>query len=524
MTEHEANANDVSSVPLPAHRSEPFIPDRADSWFACASFLLGFLFIRWVFFSWQGWGVSLFTFIYISAVTLYLHKKGRIMSGEAWYWLSILLFTGLSFSLWQANSLLPWRALLLFCAAVYWVLSATKMTLLGITSNWLPLDYLHGLVVVPFQNFGSQYRSMTFLRKKHGVFEKQLISIGLGVLLALIVLAVVSPLLIRADAGGFEAIILGIGRWLQWVPPINTELLIHAVLAIPTAAYLYGLVVGSAHGRRSVGYNFSAIRISVDAFRKLPAITVTIMLGLISGLYLVFIFSQLPYFFSAFFGVRPEGWQLYSEYARRGFFDLCVIAVINLMVLVATNLGVEKDKRKMSPLRMLNSLLALLTILLIATAFSKVALYISVYGLTVERLLPSVFLVFLAVVFGGVIALQRRQFSIMRLAAFVGVALLCMLCLTNLDSFVANYNAERYLSGTLAEFDVIVLYRAGPAGVNAALKLYELTDDIKLRESLNQYLNSVSYVTSITSGTLRDTLQNTLARRKLAQHALWNDR
>lgn len=335
----------------------------------------------------------------------------------------------------------------------------------------------------------------------------------------MIVSAVVSPLLLRADSGGFEVFIRSINRWLQLAPPIDTELLGQVLLAIPTAAYIFALVAGSAYGRGSTAYNADTAGGFRDSLRKLPALTVLTMLGLISGLYLLFILSQLPYFFSAFAGVRPEGWQSYSEYARRGFFELCIIAVINLSVLATANLSFEKGKQLSTALKVLNSSLAILTILLIATAFSKVALYIGIYGLTVERVLPSVFLVFLTVVFSGVVVLQRRRFSIMRLASYVGVTLLCVLCLINLSGLVVDYNAERYLSGTLAGFDVAILYRAGPAGVDAALRVYKLTDDEKLRESLDQYLLFMYQVTAASSGTLRDTLQSTLARRKLAQHS-----
>lgn len=180
MTKHELNASGDSSIPLPAHRSETFKADRTDGLFACLAFALGFLFIRWVLFLGHGWGVSLFTAFYSGVVTLYLSKKGKRMSGEAWFWLAILLLTGLSFSLWPADSLLPWQMLLLFCSAVYWVLSATKMTLFGKTSDWLPLDFLHGLLVIPFMNFGSQYLGMAALRKKQRKFERKFISAGLA--------------------------------------------------------------------------------------------------------------------------------------------------------------------------------------------------------------------------------------------------------------------------------------------------------------------------------------------------------
>lgn len=496
---------------------EPFVADKTDSMFALVAFALGFFFMRWVFFSWRGWGVSLFTALYCGAVTLYLRQKGVRMTRAGYFWLTILLLTGISYSLWENNGLEPARDLFLFLTAVYWVLSATGMPLLGKTSDWLPLDGLHGLVVIPWRNFGSQYQSLAVLCKNRGTAGKHLASIGLGLMLGLIVMATVLPLLIKADSGGFSRITNDIWRYFQWMQGDITRLFLQGLLAIPTAAYLFALVAGCAHRRGSPSFQQDSVQRSVDSLKILPAATVFTVLGLLSGLYLVFIGSQLPYFFSAFVGQRPSGWQVYSEYARNGFFELCSIATINLAVLAMANLSSKRTGRDSVALRVLNCLLALLTLLLIATAFSKMTLYIKVYGLSVRRLLPCAFMAFLAVVCGGIVALQRRKLSIMRLAAGVGAVMLCALCLLNPDGLVAHYNANRYLSGTLAGFDVEILHRAGPAGVDAALLVSDRTSDETLRAALDEYLLGQQQATALSSGQPSDTLQNALARHQLAK-------
>ena len=47
-----------------------FKPDICDFIFALVAFVLGYLFSRWVFFFWQGWGVSAFTTAYLLAATV----------------------------------------------------------------------------------------------------------------------------------------------------------------------------------------------------------------------------------------------------------------------------------------------------------------------------------------------------------------------------------------------------------------------------------------------------------------------
>ena len=112
----------------------PFEADRNDIIFALLAFILGFIFARWVLFSWQGWGVTLFTLFYCSAVTGYLLKKGVHIPQAGWFWLAVVILTGISFSLWTSNGLEPWRSLLLFCGAIYWIICAAGLPILGKTS------------------------------------------------------------------------------------------------------------------------------------------------------------------------------------------------------------------------------------------------------------------------------------------------------------------------------------------------------------------------------------------------------
>ena len=508
-------ADNSARLAEPTPQSKSFQPDRADEWLAYVAFLLGFLFMRWVFFHWQGWGVSLYTALFIAVVLFYLRQKKKSMTGESWFWFTILLLTALSFSLWPGQSVFGLRALLLLGVAIYWVWTAADATLCGKTSDWLPHDLLCSIIYTPFENFSAQYRSLAAARKRQNRVASEHWPIVLGVLLAAAVISVVGPLLIQADAGGFAALLRNLQPQLDRLGKIDPVLLVQILFSIPTAAYIFGLLAGSIHGRR---VELKRAENSVNALRKLPSATVLTLLLLLNGLYIAFIASQLPYLFSAFSGVVPSGWESYAEFARRGFFELCVIAVINLLVLTCTHLGIEITKRQSAATRVPNALLAVLTLVLIATACSKLVLYISIFGMTVQRLLPGVFLIFLAIVFGAVIVRQSLRFSIMRLAAFTGATLLCLLCVMNTDALVVNYNADRYLSGTLEEFDPVVLYRSGTAGLGAALLLYEQSDDQQLRDELNKYFDFISWKSEDSAKTLRDTLQDALARRQLVEH------
>lgn len=498
-------------------QKESFEPDSKDGIFAISVLILGFLFARWVLFYWQGWSVTVFTAGYFGAISIYFRKKGILISGEGWFWLAVTVLTGISYSFWNNYGLEPWRSLLLFSGAVYWVINVTGLTLLGKTSNYLGVDFLNGLLVIPFNNLDCQFKSLAFLGGKKRTASSQLFSIALGIFLALIVGGLVLPLLIEADSGGFAKITNGILQSVQGLQNKAAELFFNMVIGIPTAVYIFGLVAGSVHKRGCFPLKKDDLQRNLSSLGLLPATTVYILLGMVCGLYAVFIISQIPYFFSAFVGERPDGWLVYSEYARKGFFELCTIAAINLSLLAAANLFSKIQRCDSSLLKTFNVLLALLTLVLIATAFSKMTLYIGVYGLSVRRLLPSVFLIFLAVVCGGVIAMQKKQFSVLRLAAFTGAVMLCLLSLSNPDGFAARYNAERYLAGTLSSFDVEILYRGGPAGVEPALKVYSRSSDPLLREQLQVYLGNQQQQSTRYAVTPWDNLEYIRARQMNAR-------
>lgn len=492
---------------------EPFAPDRSDVIFALLAFGLGFFFVRWVLLANGGWGVTLFTLGYGAVVLVYLFNKGVAITREGWFWLAIMVLTGLSYSLWTGCGLEPWRGLLLFCSAVYWVVSAAGVALRGETSDWIILDGLNGLLGIPFRNFSCQYRSLAYLGRNKRSASKQIIAVALGLFLTAIIAAMVLPLLLQADSGGFSKITHGLFIFLQGLSEDFGQYLGNGLLAVPVAAYIFALVAGSAHKRNTTLFTEDSSIKALGTLRVLPMATVYTILGLLCSLYILFIGSQVPYFFSAFVGQRPEGWQVYSEYARSGFFELCRIAAINLSVLTIANFMSIKPFRASKALQILNALLAVLTVVLIFTALSKMAMYIGAYGLSMRRLLPCFFMVFLAVVYGGVVAMQKWQFSIARLAVGAGVVMLCLLCLVNPDGYVANYNANRYLAGTLSEFDQTISYISGPAGVDAAVKVYTQTADPALRVELEQYIRIQQEQAAGYSGQHQDNWERAKARQ-----------
>jgi hypothetical protein len=490
-------------------KAKAFLPDNTDRVFALLAFIIGYLFSRWVFFSWQGWGVAAFTTIYCVSAAVYTRNKGFALKGEGVFWLIAAWLTGLSFALCPAYGLGPLRCLFLFCAAVYSVMSLTKTQIEGRTGNLLVLDGINLTVVIPFLNFLNQYASLAAKNNRQKSRFRAYVSVFAGIVIALSGLFAVIPLLLSADSGGFAKIVEYLT--LNFSNEKILRFMLYFLLSIPMAAYIFALFSGCGHRRSCDTFEKAEAGKAVSALRIVPEGTVYTVLGILCFVYLVFIFSQIPYFFSAFFGKRPEGFLAYSEYARRGFFELVRLAAINLAVLTAANTMSRKHREQSIALRVFNVALALLTLLFIATAFSKMALYINAYGLTMPRLLPCVFMGFMALICLGVIAMQKWKFSIIRVAAFSGALILCALLLSDPDAIVVKYNTNRFLNGTLEEYDTEILRRAGPAGVQPALDVYAATGDRRLKGEMEDYLITQRNIASEKRNTARYDLQSKTA-------------
>ena len=212
-------------------------------------------------------------------------------------------------------------------------------------------------------------------------------------------------------------------------------------------------------------------------------------LSAISACYLLYLFSQLAYFFSAFRGFLPDGQITYAQYARKGFFEMCIIAVINLMIVFFTLLIAKKKEGKVcNAIKILATFVATFTLIIIATAISKMVLYIDAYGMTVLRLTTSAFMVFLAVVFVSVILrIFFIRINIIKTALVAAGCILLLLGTVNVNAVCARYNYESYISGRLTSVDVKAMYQLGDEGIPYLVKLYD-DDDPAVSSKANTYL------------------------------------
>jgi hypothetical protein len=123
-------------------------------------------------------------------------------------------------------------------------------------------------------------------------------------------------------------------------------------------------------------------------------------LGSLIALFAAFVIVQLRYFFGGDALVQATAGMSYADYARRGFFELVTVAALVLPVLLSANALLRRATPRTDVVfRALSGTLLGLLGIIMYSAIARMQLYMSVYGLSMDRLLATVFMGWLAIVF-----------------------------------------------------------------------------------------------------------------------------
>jgi hypothetical protein len=378
--------------------------------------------------------LAFFTIVYEAVVLFFVYRSGRRPTKESFFWMAVMLALAIPYMFWSFMEGV--QVIALFGIAAYWTLSVTGALMEGTrTSDWIFLDIQNSLIWVPFRNF-LVHGKVLYNGIKKGKKGEKMFALLLGILVSIPVLIIVLPLLASADAA-FEKMIFGIFRNMSSHFMI---IFIRVLITLPITAYLFGLVFGSVWKKNTDHFDRTRVSDGMRSLHRVSDVTVYTVLFIICCVYILFIGLQGRYLFSAFAGVRPEGFS-YAEYARRGFFELCAIGALNIGILATANAFSKTPRRISRGLKAGNTALSVLTLLLLATAISKMFLYMSAYGLTEKRILTSTFLVWMVLVFVCLIVEQWKEIPLIRIVVIAGTILFCLLCVIDVRSCIRIYNA-----------------------------------------------------------------------------------
>ena len=280
---------------------------------------------------------------------------------------------------------------------------------------------------------------------------RPVLSLALGLLLALPVVSVMAVLLASADPVFDQQLqnlfqYLRVEKLAEYLYRLSYIILLAYLFA---GVLLYAMLSSSKERVTSTG----ALRLS-PFLGWLEAVTILTCVNL---LFVFFVAIQFRYFFGGQANINLEGFT-YATYARRGFGELLAVAFISLLLFLVLS---WVTRRQAGSSRRLFSALGILLVGLVAvilvSAFQRLLLYEDAYGFTRLRTYTHIFMIWLGILLLATATLEwfgrLRYFALAALLACLGFGL--SLNLVNVDAFIVRQNITRLIQQ--AELDTAYL-------------------------------------------------------------------
>lgn len=445
--------------PIPEPVPEPALIARGREFaFGGAVLLLAVLLCNFSLYGGLHLAFGLVAAVLIGASWLYLRKSGRRFGSYEKALLILALLICLGFGRSDDVSIKLVMVLFIFVAV-------NLALCIGTGQNRRSPNGAMSLLDVPrafFRlGFGSLARSANGIAsgvRQGGTATRRISAVGTGLLISIPLLLVMVSLLTSADAA-FEGL-------MDLLPEFELAEYFHSAL--------WGFFLAWILYTRGISLAKDCKPVPADRTDKgINALTMNTVLIMVCLVYVVYLLSQLAYLSGGLSGILPEEYTL-AEYARRGFFEMAWLCILNLGLLCLVIWKIRQEKLPRLT-KIAGTFLGAITIFLVLTASAKMIMYIGSYGLTRQRVLTEVIMLWLSLTTVLVtIRLYRPGFGYMKAVVLTALVLGALVFWVDVDSVVARYNVDAYQSGKLATVDVSYL---DDLGTSAFPQLLELTRD-----------------------------------------------
>ena len=451
-----------------------------DALFAWLSIAVGFAFVRAMPLNRTTLGSVLFFLLLYAFGGIYLRTSGVRLTRSAYLLAvcAVILSVGM---LTNGNATTRgFLSLFLVLAFPFWLYFASGLGGRDMLGNDLIPYALRAVFVVPLTSLEHIFPALFAFRKKNAGVSRIFRTVGwiaLGLCVA-VVPTVIVILLLSYDKGFMNLL----DRIFSFSIDGVWEFIRDLVLGFFVAVLVFGILFG-VKWRKDRSKDIPEAPVKVD-LRVFPKALLCTAITPILVVYVIFFISQWDYYISAFTHVLP-GDLTYAAYAREGFFQLCGVCALNAVLLILFRLLMRHGTKARDLVETLySSVISIFTLILIATAMSKMFLYIDSYGLTHKRVYASWLMLVLAISF----VLVQVSSVCKKLRLIPAIALTAVLCfgliaLPDVDGMIASYNVNAYLNGDLGEIDVESIAAYGASSVPA---LVELRDTLTARPATTE--------------------------------------
>ncbi len=190
--------------------------------------------------------------------------------------------------------------------------------------------------------------------------------------------------------------------------------------------------------------------------------------------FILFDIIQFLYLFSNKFQLPTE--LTYSEYATKGFYQLCGVVIITVALVMITMALAKKKEATGSygiSLKVVLSLILISNYVIGASSLFRMYRYIEAYELSIKRLLVAWFIcVLIAFLTGLLVKIWKPGFSVISYFGITSLLFILVLNFGNVNKIVADYNVGQYLKNPVEnKIDIDYLAKLGPSGIPATIKL-----------------------------------------------------
>lgn len=259
-----------------------------------------------------------------------------------------------------------------------------------------------------------------------------------GLLIAAPLLLIFGSLFVAADAV-FEGLVRGVFDF--GLDEVFGHLLLAGFVAWVSAGLLRLAFLGREPGWTSPDR---------PANLSLGSTELGIALGLLNALFFAFVAIQVRYLFGGLEGISISG-LTYAEYARRGFFELVVVTALVLPLLMVSHwLFRPESPARGRFFKVLSGTLLALLLVIVASAFYRMWLYLQAFGLTELRFYTTAFMLWLALLlswFAATVLRRDRRNHFAFGALLSGFAAVILLNVVNPDAVIARVNIDRLENG-----------------------------------------------------------------------------
>jgi hypothetical protein len=445
----------------------------------CFTFVLAIIYEG--FFTGKQWGVSVPVFYILFMGFFFWSVRGKVRFKKTTGFFMIIptLLVTFNYSI-HSNSVLS------FFNGIMIVLLTCVITVLiryenikWDSTNLINMVFKRSIKSIP-QNIDKPFifikSSIASRNKKEMSSTKK--SIIRGLVISIPLLIVVLILLTSADMvfnhyisnllSGFQFISIG---------KLMNQLLVILIVFIIIFSYIWSF---------KYSYDESGNRFKNKTWDAVTVVTIIFMINIV---YLLFSIVQFSYLYGGVNNALPSGFT-YSEYARKGFFELVAVTIINFTILLSSMNFIKNGSKTINIIcNMFLTTLVVFTLNMLFSAHFKMSLYEQTYGFTYLRIFVHLFMIMLfMLLIVLLIGIWNRRIPLNKVLAVIILSMYILLNYINVDKIIAQKNIEIYYK--TQKIDVQYLRKLSYDAIPEIIKLKD-DSNIMVAMRVDNYLEDL---------------------------------